>query len=440
MLRKTIENILRALAPPNIPLDEESHRQARLRIISFLATALFLGLFAVLYLVISFEAGVYACLYGMAVTVVLLLVFRRTANYMLVGRIFDVNAYLMFGILIYGTGGIHSSIVPWLIIMPTAAFVFEGWRTGLVMSIPCLGAVISLFVATEAGVDFPLLFDPRYAASLDVLVIVGLLAYILMVLLIYEIAKERTISELGELNAEVRRINANLENLVGERTQELHMAKSELDTFLYEASHALRRPLARIIGLMQIIRSSEKAEQGMHEMVDTTAVRMDEMLTRLVLVSEINDRNLEPQALNLRTAVDAALERAQQRISESQASITVDVPSSTEVQADQALFPRFLDFLLENALDYHAPDRPLRVRVEWTEADGRALLRIRDNGEGIPDSELPKIGTMFFRATARSVGSGLSLYVIRKGMAAFGGWMEVRSREGEGTEVLLGFG
>lgn len=100
--------------------------------------------------------------------------------------------------------------------------------------------------------------------------------------------------------------------------------------------------------------------------------------------------------------------------------------------------------LVDNAIKYTLPCGKLTLEVNG-EADGRALMRIRDNGVGIAREELPHITTRFYRGTPRIAdgdilrvpGTGQGLYVAKQVIEAHGGLLQVKSKVGVGTAVYF---
>ncbi|MFQ5808313.1 MAG: ATP-binding protein, partial [Armatimonadota bacterium] len=76
------------------------------------------------------------------------------------------------------------------------------------------------------------------------------------------------------------------------------------------------------------------------------------------------------------------------------------------------------------------------IRVSACEERGQAVVRVQDNGEGIPEEALPKIWDPFFTTRGRA-GTGLGLDICRRIVAAHGGTVEVESEAGKGTTFTV---
>jgi signal transduction histidine kinase len=89
--------------------------------------------------------------------------------------------------------------------------------------------------------------------------------------------------------------------------------------------------------------------------------------------------------------------------------------------------------LLSNALKYHHPDRPPRVRVLSRVEGPWQVLEVHDNGLGLDESQQQELFTMFRRLHSHVEGSGLGLYMVQRILANAGGRIEVRSQPEQGS-------
>ena len=89
--------------------------------------------------------------------------------------------------------------------------------------------------------------------------------------------------------------------------------------------------------------------------------------------------------------------------------------------------------LLENAVKYSLPDSG-PVEISFDETDGTVIVRIADDGPGIPQADLPSLFEPFFRVdrsrSKKSGGYGLGLSICKRIMEAHGGGITVENREG----------
>lgn len=112
-------------------------------------------------------------------------------------------------------------------------------------------------------------------------------------------------------------------------------------------------------------------------------------------------------------------------------------PSSLIARADPQLLRRALVNLVDNAVKFTLPGG--HIRIEAARGDGEVLVRVADDGPGIPEADLPHIFDRFYRGEgrARGRGLGLGLTFCRGALRAMGGEVSVETAEGEGSVFTL---
>lgn len=101
-------------------------------------------------------------------------------------------------------------------------------------------------------------------------------------------------------------------------------------------------------------------------------------------------------------------------------------------------FKRALSNLIENAVEAVTPGQG-EIEVELSQAGDRVLVAIRDNGKGMPHDVLARLGEkgLTYGKEDGPSGSGLGVHYARVQIESWGGMLEFKSREGEGTQVIL---
>jgi signal transduction histidine kinase len=104
---------------------------------------------------------------------------------------------------------------------------------------------------------------------------------------------------------------------------------------------------------------------------------------------------------------------------------------------DKRMLKNILLNLLSNALKFSGESK--QVFMETINRDGQLILRVKDNGLGIPDDDQPYLFTTFFRATnANNIqGTGLGLPIVKRYVNLLGGDIEMQSKLGKGTEFIV---
>jgi signal transduction histidine kinase len=238
-------------------------------------------------------------------------------------------------------------------------------------------------------------------------------------------------------NRQIREINANLERMIEARTAAVVAAKNELDTFLYESAHALRRPLTRIEGLTQLLQIEDDpaAQATLRENMQFTIRGMDRLLHKLIMVNENEKRDVQLARLDAEALVrEIAAELDAPRL-----SVRVEQPEGFQLFSDRYLMHALLLNLLENCAHYcaDAKVRDPEAVVSFSEDEAFVRIEVRDNGQGISEEHLEQLFDMFYRVHHRSGSNGLGLYVVRKVVDRLHGTVAVESTPDVGTVVRV---
>ncbi len=202
-------------------------------------------------------------------------------------------------------------------------------------------------------------------------------------------------------------------------------------------SHELRSPLTSVKGYTSLLlnrweRLGEDQKRMMLEQVHHDADRVTRLVTELLDISRLESGRLilRRQMIDLPGLVNGVLEKV--RMMEANLSAKVDFPENfPRVYADPDKIEQVLTNLVENAAKYADPHS---MEVLGAVENGRVKVAVADRGEGIPDSDLPRVFTKFFRrAETRPTGSGLGLWISRGLVEAHGGRLVVESELGRGS-------
>lgn len=275
---------------------------------------------------------------------------------------------------------------------------------------------------------------------LIILSIVGVFAVLIILLIRFSNRLRKQKKQLEEANAEIKRMNENLEILVYVRTKLLAEAHKELDTFLYRASHDLRSPVCSIIGLCNIAGSLLPSGES-KELIDrvvTTTESMDKLLKKLSLISEINQPSdySEIKLLDVFVVIE---NRFRSFIRENNIQFTIVCPHDLTMNSYPNLVNAIVTNVIENALYYSAikPRTRSVVEVGATIEDNRVVITVFDNGIGIDESVQPRIFDMFYKGNTRSKGNGLGLYIVNKSLQALEGEVRLESVANEYSRFTM---
>ncbi len=244
---------------------------------------------------------------------------------------------------------------------------------------------------------------------------------------------ERALAELREMAAERDRIEAEaIEAGALRRSDELKTA------LLRSVSHDLRTPLTSIIATGTALDSPSLTEAERHELsaaVVQEGQRLSRLVENLLDVSRLESGNAEPQ----QEPIDLAglLEAARESIGGDGVEVRLGTdPEVPPLTADPVQLERAFANLFENAVR-HGGGRPVLVRSG--ESGGRLVVRVVDQGAGIPEPERERIFEPFYRRRGAGSGFGLGLAIARGFIEANGGEVAVESVPGQGSTFVVSF-
>lgn len=194
---------------------------------------------------------------------------------------------------------------------------------------------------------------------------------------------------------------------------------------LANASHELRSPLARLRMAVDLQGEGMPDQRG--EIV-TNLREIDELVEEILLASRLDHVGKLEKAERVDLTALAAEECARQGLEAS--------GQSAEVKGDARLLRRMIRNLILNAQKHGRPP----IQVEVASAQGRAVLAVRDHGDGLPQGEEGRIFEAFYRPAGRSEsagGWGLGLALVKQIAELHGGTVSCENAQGGGARFIV---
>ncbi len=250
-----------------------------------------------------------------------------------------------------------------------------------------------------------------------------------------------TITDITDLKLaqdEVRRLNAELEARVRDRTAELEAAVRELEAFSYSVSHDLRAPLRAINGfahiLMEDFADRLPAEARGHlQVVHRNARTMGELIDGLLAFSRLGRADLLHRPVDCHATVRAVLEEFEPELRGR--PIEIRIGELPPCEGDPLLLKQVWANLLSNALKFtHARAAPV-VEIGGHEEDGRRIYFVRDNGAGFDMRHAGKLFGVFERlhSSGEFEGTGVGLAIVKRIVERHGGTVWAEGSVGQGA-------
>jgi signal transduction histidine kinase len=244
-----------------------------------------------------------------------------------------------------------------------------------------------------------------------VALVAGLSVLIALVFLRYSRA-------LTKAKMQLSMANQTLERRVEDRTKALQNVNNELDNFIYKTSHDIRGPLASLKGIANVALlelTDAKAQDYLHKL-DASADKLNTILTRLLIVNQINHAVLTPVSIDFPELIQEILTWERKKGIPSRLIITHEIDPNVKLITDRHILRIILENLIDNAIKYHnSSDRVepfVQIKVVPVNHHG-VKINVIDNGIGIKEHDPQKLFQMFVRASERSESGGIGLYLTK---------------------------
>lgn len=221
--------------------------------------------------------------------------------------------------------------------------------------------------------------------------------------------------------------------------KEMDTAKSN---FVATVSHDLRAPLNSIIGFASAVGQvgplSEQQVEFVGRITDA-AQRMTNLVTALLDLARVDSR-LEQvrEPCDILTIVRNVLTDLQGQAMTYDVNLALDVQRQPDtVYGDPTQLHQAISNLVDNAIKYSPAGEQVQVALDVH--DSNVVVKVRDEGPGIPAKDIPHIFDKFYRVRGEGSksGAGLGLTLVRSIAEAHGGWVWVESEQREGSTFTL---
>ncbi len=231
-----------------------------------------------------------------------------------------------------------------------------------------------------------------------------------------------------------------LSEAINDRLQHLHQSSQQINEFLPDVSHELRRTLAALRAeterALRWASSEEEYRQALSnqlEQIELSTRMLSDMF--LLAQTESGTSRAARKTESLSELVGAAVDSMHAVAAEHGIEVLQSVEESVVGEVDAGQIWRLLLNLIDNAIKYNRPSG--RVEVVLASHGNLAMISVSDTGCGIPKADIDRIFDRFYRSpeAVRSgvQGTGLGLCFARSIVEAHGGRIEVTSSPGEGS-------
>lgn len=320
-----------------------------------------------------------------------------------------------------------------------------------------------LFAMRKDGTEFPVEVSLSHYKQRNESYVIG---FIVDITSRKEIEKNliRQKAELEKISNDIRKLNAELEGKVEERTlilkealQRLEESQQELSEaldkekqlneiksrFVSMASHEFRTPLSTILSSATLVskypttEEFDKREKHIRRIRDSVT-HMNELLEDFLSLGKLEEGkvSITVSTFAVRDFAEDVVDEMKAHLKQGQ-EILLDVNGDKQFSTDKRMLKNILLNMLSNAIKFSPEGK--QVSLSIANAENRLSLIVKDEGLGIPDEDQPHLFSTFFRAknVSNIQGTGLGLPIVKRYVNLLQGSITLKSKLGEGTAITV---
>ena len=312
-----------------------------------------------------------------------------------------------------------------------------------------LEAVIFLYIPLTAIADA---FEP-----IRNFLMVGVLLVIILLILVGTKMSNRIVQPIKQMEKVAKdiaqgdfskRLSIKGEDEIASLGRSINTMSSNLDEvdkkrreFLGNVSHELRTPISYLKGYSEALDEGIIPTGKFAETVKKETDRMERLVHDLLDLAQLEGDSypMNKEPVILAELVKEVLDRFRLKLDEKSLVTEVQLDEGVVVNGDYGRLDQVMENLLSNAIKFSATNRKIRILVR--EGKEMGVLKIEDEGVGIPEEDVPYIFERFYRVekarTRKSGGTGLGLSIVQQIINKHEGKIHVDSNRGIGTVVTV---
>ena len=251
--------------------------------------------------------------------------------------------------------------------------------------------------------------------------------------------------KLAQRTQEIIALRNDLELVIQQRTSKLSSAylalldlNKELDTYIYRASHDIAGPLARFAGLCNIGLMEAETEniRKYFLLLGEESGYLRYVLTNLIRENEIRYKRLHLAKIDFRQLISEVLDSISTIRGFQEIAIKIEIDDKLVFENDPQMIKFIFFYLIHNAVLYRADISQRQPTIHiliQSIAYGGVEIILTDNGIGMSADIQGKVFNRFFRASSKSKGNGMGLYLTKAAVNQLNGMIALESELDKGS-------
>lgn len=233
------------------------------------------------------------------------------------------------------------------------------------------------------------------------------------------------------------------ERTLHKQNKMLIKVNQELDRFVYSTSHNLRSPLMSVLGLLNISRKEVENKNYSRlleyfDMMGASIEKLDNTLKEIIDYSKNARAEIKIEKIELYECLQECIESLNYLEGANEIKKEIIIDGNDVIYCDTDRLRVIFISIISNAIKYrdlNKEEKKLSITVH--SYPFKTSISIRDNGVGIFSNYVDKVFDMFYRATDKSHGAGLGLYIAKETVDKLGGKISIDSEIESGTTVEI---
>jgi len=225
-----------------------------------------------------------------------------------------------------------------------------------------------------------------------------------------------------------------------QKEENLKLLNEELELFIYRSSHDLKGPITTLSGLVYLAQM-ELPNHNVNEFIqhiDTVTHKLKTTISQLLQIMHLRKREPCFEPVEMNALILEIIDSFKYMDEHKNIQFNIQMQPVQAIITDKELISSSLSNLIDNAIRYRQSESSfININIQNDENQKRTIIEIEDNGIGIPEKCKDKIFDMFYRATEKSQGAGLGLYLVKNAVTKINGTIAFNSEQGKGSNFRI---